>query len=154
MELYANKWKDYELIDAGNKEKLERWGNVILRRPDPTAIWPIKDYRKWNKTDGYYHRSNKGGGEWSFSKTLPEYWTVSYGELTFKLSPTGFKHTGLFPEQAANWDYIIDKISQAGREIKVLNLFAYTGAATMAASYGGAAEHVLTYLEKLSSDGC
>ena len=142
MELYANRWKDYELIDAGNKEKLERWGNVILRRPDPTAIWPINDYRKWNKTDGYYHRSNKGGGEWTFSKTLPEYWTVSYGELTFKVSPTGFKHTGLFPEQAANWDYIIDKISKAGREIKVLNLFAYTGAATMAASYGGASEVV------------
>ena len=142
MELYANHWKDYELIDAGGKEKLERWGDIILRRPDPTAIWPAADLKQWKKPDGYYHRSSKGGGEWQFFKTLPEFWTVSYGDLTFKVSPTGFKHTGLFPEQAANWDYMMEKISSANRDIKVLNLFAYTGAATMAASLGGASEVV------------
>ena len=142
MELYAENWEDYELIDAGNKEKLERWKDVILRRPDPTAIWPASSLRQWNKVDGFYHRSSKGGGEWQFFKTLPEFWTVDYKGLTFKVSPTGFKHTGLFPEQAANWDYMIDKISHADREIKVLNLFAYTGGATMACAYAGASEVV------------
>ena len=134
----SNEWKDYKIIDAGNKEKLESWGNIILRRPDPQALWPIKEDKKWKEVDGFYHRSNKGGGYWDFNKKLPEFWTVKYKELTFKVSPTNFKHTGLFPEQAANWDYMIDKIKNSKRKIKVLNLFAYTGAATMACSYAGA----------------
>ena len=143
MELYAKNWIDYECIDAGNKEKLERWGEVILRRPDPTAIWPADTAsRRWKNVDGFYHRSNKGGGEWQFFRQLPEYWTISYKQLTFKVSPTGFKHTGLFPEQAANWDYMMEKIGNANRDIKVLNLFAYTGGATMACAAAGAVEVV------------
>ncbi len=139
----SKEWKDYQLLDAGNGEKVESWNGIILRRPDPQAIWPIdKSLNVWKNPDGHYHRSNKGGGEWSFKKKLPEYWTVSYKELTFKVSPTNFKHTGLFPEQAVNWDYMIDKIKNSNREIKVLNLFAYTGGATMACSYAGASEVV------------
>lgn len=136
--LVSNEWKDYELIDAGGGEKIDRWGSYILRRPDPQAIWPVDDYKHWDKIDGHYFRSNKGGGEWKFKTKLPEFWTVSYKDLTFKVSPTNFKHTGLFPEQAVNWDYMINKIKNAGRKIKVLNLFAYTGGATMACSYAGA----------------
>lgn len=132
-------WKDYECIDAGNGEKLERWGKVILRRPDPQAIWQNNHNNTlWNKPDGHYHRSNKGGGSWEFKKTLPDYWTISYKELTFKVSPTNFKHTGLFPEQAVNWDYMMEKIMKANRPIKVLNLFAYTGGATVACLKAGA----------------
>ena len=138
----SNEWKDYECISAGNGEKLERWGNVIFRRPDPQAMWPIKHNELWKNPDGFYHRSEKGGGYWDFKKQLPEFWTVKYKDLTFKVSPTNFKHTGLFPEQAANWDFSIDKIKNANRPIKVLNLFAYTGGATMAASYAGAVEVV------------
>ena len=138
----SNEWKDYECISAGNGEKLERWGNVIFRRPDPQAMWPIKHNELWKNPDGLYHRSEKGGGYWDFKKSLPEFWTVKYKDLTFKVSPTNFKHTGLFPEQAANWDFSINKIKNAGRPIKVLNLFAYTGGATMAASYAGAVEVV------------
>ena len=134
----SNEWKDYECLDAGNGEKLERWGNVILRRPDPQAIWKVSYNDTWENVDGFYHRSNKGGGYWDFKKKLDDYWTVNYKDLTFKVSPTNFKHTGLFPEQATNWDFIIDKIQKSGRKIKVLNLFAYTGGATMAASYAGA----------------
>ncbi len=134
----SDNWKDYECLDAGNGEKLERWGNVILRRPDPQAMWKVEYTDLWKKPDGFYHRSNKGGGYWDFNKKLDEYWTIKYRELTFKVSPTNFKHTGLFPEQATNWDFIIDKIQNSGRKIKVLNLFAYTGGATMAASYAGA----------------
>ena len=133
-----NDWIDYKILDAGNKEKLESWNNIILRRPDPQGLWPISYSKKWNNVDGFYHRSNKGGGSWEFKKQLPEYWTINYKDLTFKVSPTNFKHTGLFPEQAANWDYMIDKIKKENRKIKVLNLFAYTGAATMACSYAGA----------------
>ncbi len=140
--LVSNSWNDYECIDSGNGEKLERWKNVILRRPDPWALWTHKDTEEWNNYHAIYHRSEKGGGFWENKKKFPEFWTVNYKDLTFKVSPTGFKHTGLFPEQAANWDYIIDKIQNAGREIKVLNLFAYTGGATMAASYAGAVEVV------------
>lgn len=133
------KWKDYQIIDAGNGEKLESWDGIILRRPDPQAIWPTDMKNNiWNKVDGVYHRSNKGGGYWDFKKKLPEYWTVKYNKLTFKVSPTNFKHTGLFPEQAVNWDYAIEKISKCNRPIKVLNLFAYTGAASMACSLAGA----------------
>ena len=134
----SNSWKDYECLDAGNGEKLERWGNVILRRPDPQAMWKVNYTDTWKNPDGFYHRSNKGGGYWDFKKKLDEYWTIQYKDLTFKVSPTNFKHTGLFPEQATNWDFIIDKIQNSGRKIKVLNLFAYTGGATMAASYAGA----------------
>ena len=134
----SNEWKDYICLDAGNGEKLESWNGVILRRPDPQAMWDVKDYCDWKNVDGFYHRSEKGGGNWDFYKKLPEYWTVSYKHLTFKVTPTNFKHTGLFPEQAVNWDFMMDKIKNAGRPVKVLNLFSYTGAATMACSSAGA----------------
>lgn len=132
-------WKDYECIDAGNGEKLERFGNVILRRPEPLAMWPVEEYTNmWKSPDGFYHRSNKGGGYWDFQKKLPEFWTIKYKELTLKVSPTNFKHTGIFPEQAVNWDFMMEKIKNAQRPIKVLNLFAYTGVATMACAKAGA----------------
>ncbi len=137
----SNDWKDYECIDAGNGEKLERWGKVIFRRPEPQAMWPIS-YDGWDKVDGFYHRSNKGGGYWEFKTDLKDYWTINYKDLKFKVSPTNFKHTGLFPEQAYNWDFMMEKISRANRPIKVLNLFAYTGGATMACSKAGAIEVV------------
>lgn len=140
--LVSNEWKDYECIDAGNGEKLERWGSVILRRPDPWALWTHKDSDIWNNYHAVYHRSDKGGGYWENIKKFPEFWTINYKNLKFKVSPTGFKHTGLFPEQAANWDFIINKIKNSNRKIKVLNLFAYTGGATMAASSAGAVEVV------------
>ena len=138
----SNEWDSYECISAGDGEKLERWGNVIFRRPEPQAMWPIDKNGIWNQADGFYHRSNKGGGYWDFKKKIPEFWTVNYKDLTFKVSPTNFKHTGLFPEQAVNWDFSMNKIKNAGRPIKVLNLFAYTGGATMAASKAGAVEVV------------
>lgn len=139
----SDKWQDYECLATGNKEKLERWGNIILNRPDPTIVWPKSNNPIWQKWDGYYHRSNLGGGSWEFRKKLPEFWTVNYKNLTFKVSPTNFKHTGIFPEQATNWDYIIDKIKATNNpEFRVLNLFAYTGCATMAASSAGAKEVV------------
>lgn len=134
----SNEWKDYECIDAGYGEKLERWGNVVLRRPDPQAMWHTNLDTKWKNLDGFYHRSKNGGGNWEFFKKLDDYWTINYKHLTFKVSPTGFKHTGLFPEQATNWDFMMDKIKKANRKIKVLNLFSYTGAATMACSSAGA----------------
>lgn len=139
---FSNEWKDYECISAGNGEKLERWGNIILRRPDPQAMWPIENNKLWDNVDAFYHRSNKGGGYWDYNKKMPDYWTISYKDLKFKVSPTSFKHTGLFPEQAFNWDFSMDKIKNANRPIKVLNLFAYTGGATMAASLAGACEVV------------
>lgn len=139
----SNEWKDYQLLDAGNGEKLESWNGIILRRPDPQAIWPVATTdTSWQRPDGHYFRSERGGGEWKFKKKLPEYWTVTYKDLTFKVSPTNFKHTGLFPEQAVNWDYMMEKIKKANRPIKVLNLFAYTGGATMACSKAGAVEVV------------
>lgn len=135
----STEWKDYECIDAGDGEKLESWKGIILRRPDPQAIWHAdKDNKLWKNVDGHYIRSSSGGGNWDFKKKLPDFWTVQYKSLTFKVSPTNFKHTGLFPEQATNWDYIIDKIKNAERPIKVLNLFAYTGGATVAALSAGA----------------
>lgn len=134
----SDEWKDYECIDAGNGEKLERWGNVIFRRPDPQAMWPVTFDAKWEKVDGFYHRSTTGGGYWDFYKQLPDYWTINYKNLTFKVSPTNFKHTGIFPEQAVNWDFMMGKIKNSKRKIKVLNLFAYTGGATMACSSAGA----------------
>ena len=134
----ADGWKDYEVIDCSEGEKLERWGNYLLVRPDPQVIWSTpKKETGWTKMNGHYHRSAKGGGEWEFFH-LPEQWTISYKELTFQLKPFSFKHTGLFPEQAANWDWFGDKIKKAGRPIKVLNLFAYTGGATLAAAQAGA----------------
>ena len=134
----ADGWKDYEIIDCSEGEKLERWGNYILVRPDPQVIWSTpKTEKGWTKMNGHYHRSAKGGGEWEFFH-LPEQWTISYKELTFQLKPFSFKHTGLFPEQAANWDWFSDKIKKAGRPVKVLNLFAYTGGATLAAAKAGA----------------
>ncbi|NLC48026.1 MAG: SAM-dependent methyltransferase [Tenericutes bacterium] len=140
--LVSNNWKDYECIDAGKGEKLERWGNIILRRPDPWVLWKSSNDNVWNNYHAIYHRNDKGGGYWENKKEFSEFWTIKYKELTFKVSPTGFKHTGLFPEQAANWDFIIDKIKNSNRDIKVLNLFAYTGGATIAASYAGAKEVV------------
>ena len=137
----SDNWSDYECLDAGNGEKLERWGDVILRRPEPQAMWEINFDDKWEKANGFYHRSNKGGGYWEFKNKLPEFWTVKYKDLTFKVTPTNFKHTGLFPEQATNWDFMMDKIEKAvskGRKVRVLNLFAYTGAASMACSKAGA----------------
>lgn len=134
----SKEWQDYECIDAGGGEKLERWGNVILRRPDPQAMWDTNKDCSWEKVDAHYHRSNQGGGYWEFKTKIPEYWTVKYKELIFKVTPTNFKHTLLFPEQATNWDFMMDKIRKANRPIKVLNLFAYTGAATMACAKAGA----------------
>ncbi len=143
MNLIAKHWEDYECIDSGNGEKLERWKDVILRRPDPQAIWPIDQIDKtWKQPDAHYHRSNKGGGSWEFKTKVKEQWTIQYRHLTFKVSPTGFKHTGIFPEQGANWDYMYDKIKNANREIRVLNLFAYTGGATMACASANASEVV------------
>ena len=133
--------KDYILLDAGDKEKLESWNGVILRRPDPMAIWPKTKPELWDKYDAYYHRSRSGGGSWDYVKKLPESWNTTYKDLVFKVSPTNFKHTGLFPEQCANWDLIYDLVSKR-KDVKVLNLFAYTGAATMVASKAGASEVV------------
>ena len=141
--IVSNNWQDYECLATGSKEKLERFGNIILNRPDPSIVWDKTDNLIWKKWDGYYHRSNLGGGSWEFKHKLPDFWTINYHNLTFKISPTNFKHTGIFPEQAANWDYIIDKIKSSNQnDFRVLNLFAYTGCATMAASYAGAKEVV------------
>lgn len=132
-------WKDYEIIDTGDGEKLERWGDIVLRRPDPQIIWPlVKEHKEWDQNAAHYHRSSSGGGQWESKQKLPERWTISYEKLSFYIKPTSFKHTGLFPEQAINWKWIIDKIQTAGRPIKVLNLFAYTGGATVASAYAGA----------------
>ena len=136
----ADNWKEYILIDASGGEKLEYWKNILLRRPDPQAIWTQRENEKlWSKTDATYRRSTSGGGHWDiFNKKMPERWTVSYKNLTFNIKPMGFKHTGLFPEQAVNWDWFTELIKNAGRPIKVLNLFAYTGGATVAALAAGA----------------
>lgn len=138
----SNGWKDYECLDAGNGEKLERFGNVVLRRPDPAAMWNVSDYSLWSKANAFYERSNSGGGSWNKSSKIPTTWNINYKDLTFKIMLTNFKHTGLFPEQAVNWDYEMNKIRNANRKIKVLNLFAYTGAATVACSKAGAEEVV------------
>ena len=139
----SNEWKDYKCIDAGDGEKLESWKGIILRRPDPQAIWKVdKNQDDWKNVDGHYHRSSSGGGSWEFKKSLKDSWIVTYKDLTFKVAPTSFKHTGLFPEQAVNWDYMIEKIESSKRPVQVLNLFAYTGGATLACSYAGASEVV------------
>lgn len=134
----ADKWKDYEVIDCSKGEKLERWGDYILVRPDPQVIWDTPRKEKgWHKMNAHYHRSKKGGGEWEFFD-LPQQWSIHYRSLTFQLKPFSFKHTGLFPEQAANWDWFSELIKKAERPVKVLNLFAYTGGATIAAAAAGA----------------
>ncbi len=135
----ANNWKDYEILDMANGEKLERWGEVILVRPDPQIIWKQKSFpKKWNHVNAKYHRSTSGGGNWEYEKSMPQSWQIQYKDLSFQIKPMGFKHTGLFPEQAVNWDWMIEKIKKENRTIKVLNLFAYTGGATVACSYAGA----------------
>ena len=134
----ADDWKDYEIIDTSKGEKLERWGDYMVVRPDPQVIWDTpRNNRYWKRPNAHYHRSKKGGGEWEFFD-LPKQWTISYKSLTFNLKPFSFKHTGLFPEQATNWDWFGNLIKNAGRPIKVLNLFAYTGGATLAAAAAGA----------------
>lgn len=134
----TDKWKDYELLDCSSGEKLERWGKYNLVRPDPQVIWKSeKEHIGWKKYDASYKRSSSGGGSWSQNK-LPEAWTVRYGELTFRVKPMGFKHTGIFPEQATNWEWFSSLIKKAGRPIKVLNLFAYTGCASVCAAAAGA----------------
>ena len=136
---YTKDWKDYELLDCSGGERLERWGNVVLIRPDPQVIWNTpKEHPLWHRADARYVRSKEGGGHWECRRQLPEAWNINYKDLQFKISPTGFKHTGLFPEQAVNWDMMREKITGAGRSVKVLNLFAYTGGATLAAASAGA----------------
>ena len=136
----SDKWKDYELIDCSMGERLERWGNVTLIRPDPQVIWQTeKRNQLWRKADARYFRSNSGGGKWEVYKKIPDRWTIGYGDLTFNIKTMGFKHTGLFPEQAVNWDFVADTVKKQNREVKVLNLFAYTGGATVSALKAGAA---------------
>jgi 23S rRNA (cytosine1962-C5)-methyltransferase len=135
----ADTWVDYEVLDTGDGEKLERWGEIILRRPDPQTIWPKAEERLWKQAMAWYHRSERGGGEWEFFRKLPERWTVCHGDLSFYVRPTGFKHTGLFPEQAANWEWMSGLIRSSGRnDLKILNLFGYTGGATLACAAAGA----------------
>ena len=135
----ADNWKDYELIDTSRGERLERWGDIILIRPDPQILWdtPRKDPR-WKQAHARYHRSNTGGGQWERYRPIPESWQIAYGDLQFALKPMGFKHTGLFPEQAVNWDLMAGLIKKENRPVKVINLFGYTGAATLACVAAGA----------------
>ncbi len=137
--LINKEWKSYQILDASNGEKLESWNDIILLRPDPQIIWDNGNLKeKYKNINAHYHRSNKGGGYWENYKNTPDHWEVKYKDLTFNIKQMGFKHTGLFPEQAINWDYMISKIKKENREIKVLNLFAYTGGATVACMYAGA----------------
>lgn len=137
--IISDKWKDYEILDMADGEKLERWGNIILIRPDPQIIWKEKSKPAlWKKANAHYHRSKSGGGEWEYIKNVPKAWQIRYKDLVFNLKPMGFKHTGLFPEQAVNWEFMMNKIKTAKRPIKVLNLFAYTGGATVACASAGA----------------
>ena len=135
----ANEWKEYKILDMADGQKLEKWGNVVLSRPDPQIIWKNKSFPdKWKQINATYHRSKTGGGAWEFNKKIPSSWQIHYKNLTFNIKPMGFKHTGLFPEQAVNWDWMINKIKSSKREIKVLNLFAYTGGATVSCLSAGA----------------
>ena len=138
----ANNWNDYKILDMADGQKLEKWGDVILSRPDPQIIWKDKSYpEKWKNINATYHRSKTGGGTWEYNKKMPQQWQIKYKDLTFNIKPMGFKHTGLFPEQAVNWDWMINKIENEKKhkkEIKVLNLFAYTGGATVACLSAGA----------------
>ncbi len=141
--LIANNWKDYEILDMANGEKLERWNSIYLIRPDPQIIWDEKSFpQKWNQANARYERSNTGGGHWNYKKQVPKAWQIKYKNLTFNIKPMGFKHTGIFPEQAVNWDWMINKIQEEKRKynrpIKVLNLFAYTGGASVACLSAGA----------------
>ena len=137
--ILASNWKDYEILDMANGEKLERWKDIFLVRPDPQIIWKNKLFpKKWGKANAIYKRSSTGGGEWQYKTKLPSVWQVKYKDLIFNIKPMGFKHTGLFPEQAANWDWMMEKIKKENREIKVLNLFAYTGGATVACLFANA----------------
>lgn len=141
MNLIADQWTDYEIIDTGDGMKLERWGDIILSRPDPQAIWKPAAPSLWGKAHGVYRRSRSGGGHWDFTRKLPEKWTISYDNLKFYVEPTGFKHTGLFPEQAANWEWMREAIEARraeGSPVRVLNLFGYTGGATCACASAGA----------------
>lgn len=132
-------WKDYELVDTSGGERLERWGNIVLIRPDPQIIWDTpREHPLWKQAHARYHRSSTGGGSWQELKKVPVMWKIGYGDLTFQLKTMGFKHTGVFPEQAVNWDFAMQKIAGAGRPVKVLNLFGYTGAATLACARAGA----------------
>lgn len=136
---YTSDWKDYELLDCSSGERLERWGNVILIRPDPQVIWKTpKKHPAWRRADAVYHRSSSGGGNWEIKNKIPSFWSIGYGDLNFNVKTMGFKHTGIFPEQAVNWDYTAKLIKNAGRPVKVLNLFAYTGGATVACLKAGA----------------
>ena len=136
----ADQWKDYELLDATAGNRLERWGSVVLVRPDPQVVWNLpRASDQWEKADAVYHRSTKGGGQWEIRRKLPQRWKIHAGDLTLVVSPTGFKHTGVFPEQAVNWAWYREKIQAAGRPIRVLNLFGYTGGATLACAAAGAA---------------
>ncbi len=136
---YTSDWKDYELLDCSSGERLERWGNVTLIRPDPQVIWKTpKKHPAWRRADAVYHRSSSGGGNWEIRNKIPSFWSIDYGDLSFNVKTMGFKHTGIFPEQAVNWDYTAKLIKNAGRPVKVLNLFAYTGGATVACLKAGA----------------
>ena len=135
----ANNWKDYELLDCSEGERLERWGDILLIRPDPQILWSTpKTHPLWKQAHARYHRSRTGGGQWETYKKIPDVWEIGYGDLRFRLKPMGFKHTGLFPEQAVNWDWMATAIREANRPIRVLNLFGYTGAATLACVAAGA----------------
>ncbi len=131
-------WADFELLDSGEGLKLERWGKFVLSRPDPQALWKKGDPSAWKRAQASYHRDEKGGGRWEFREKLPDSWTLTYRHLVFKVRPTDFKHTGLFPEQAVNWDWMAQKVTDAKRPIQALNLFGYTGAATLALAKAGA----------------
>lgn len=136
---YTSDWKDYELLDCSSGERLERWGNVTLVRPDPQVIWKTpKKHPAWRRADAVYHRSSSGGGNWEIKNKIPSFWSIGYGDLNFNVKTMGFKHTGIFPEQAVNWDYTAKLIKNADRPVKVLNLFAYTGGATVACLKAGA----------------
>ena len=136
---YTKDWKDYELIDCSCGERLERWGDIVLIRPDPQVIWKTeKKNPLWKKANACYHRSKTGGGSWEIRSKMPDFWSIGYKDMTFNIKTMGFKHTGLFPEQAVNWDYTRELIKKAGRPVKVLNLFAYTGGATVACLKAGA----------------
>jgi len=136
--ILSDSWQEYRVLDCGGGEKLERWGRYTLRRPDPQAIWPRGEHPLWEKADAVYERSASGGGAWHFNKTMPEQWFLPWGNLRFVVRPTGFKHTGLFPEQAANWQWMMDQAAQCKTPLRVLNLFGYTGGATVALTAAGA----------------
>ena len=137
--IVANNWEDYKIIDMANGQKLEKWGDIILSRPDPQIVWKTKSFpNEWKKANAIYNRSKTGGGAWEYKSKMPDSWQIKYKNLVFNIKTMGFKHTGLFPEQAVNWDWMMDKIKESNREIKVLNLFAYTGGATVACLAAGA----------------